>query len=146
MRKFVRKDLIPQIDIIFESFRPGVMESVELGPEDIHAINPKVIYVRISGFGRDPQNQNISNKAGRDLTYLASSGGLSKIRRNNKVGVPAVPANVLSYYASGTMYTLARILSAIYANKPYTVIDANLTMQLAYTAQPMLLDAHLNHR
>jgi crotonobetainyl-CoA:carnitine CoA-transferase CaiB-like acyl-CoA transferase len=54
VREFVRKDLVPLIDIIFESFRPGVMESLELGPEDIHAINPKVIYVRISGFGRDP--------------------------------------------------------------------------------------------
>lgn len=105
MRNFVLQELIPRIDIIFESFRPGVMESLNLGPEDIHAINPKVIYVRISGFGRDPKLE-VSKKAGRDLTYLASSGILSKMRRNNKTGAPAVPANILTYYASGAMFTL----------------------------------------
>jgi crotonobetainyl-CoA:carnitine CoA-transferase CaiB-like acyl-CoA transferase len=52
IRKFVLNELIPRVDIIFESFRPGVMESLNLAPADVHAINPKIIYVRISGFGR----------------------------------------------------------------------------------------------
>jgi crotonobetainyl-CoA:carnitine CoA-transferase CaiB-like acyl-CoA transferase len=87
----------------------------------------------------------MTQRAGRDINYLASSGILSKFRRNNKVGTPAVPANILTYYASGSLYALSKILSAIHIRQPYTVIDCNLTMQLAYTAQPVLLDAHLNH-
>lgn len=122
------------------------MEALGIGPAEVHAINPKIIYVRISGWGRHPTFNSVNKMAGRDLTYLASSGVLSKMRRNNKVGPPAVPANILTYYASGSMFTLTQILSAIHLGQPYTVIDCNLTMQLAYTAQPVLLDAHLNHR
>ena len=90
------------------------MERHNLGPEDIHAVNPKIIYVRISGFGRDPTIPEVNRKAGRDLTYLASAGVLSKMRRNDKVGPPSVPANILTYYASGAMFTLTQILSAIH--------------------------------
>lgn len=139
------QELIPRVGIIFESFRPGVMETLNLGPTEIHAINPKIIYVRISGFGRSAPD-SVTQQAGRDLNYLASSGILSKFRRNQKSGVPTVPTNILTYYASGSIFALAQIISAVHLKQPYTVIDCNLTMQLAYTAQPVLLDAHLNHR
>lgn len=145
MRNFVLEELIPRVDIIFESFRPGVMEMLNLGPSHIHAINPNVIYVRISGFGRTAPN-SLTTQAGRDLNYLASSGILSKFRRAAKQGEPSVPTNILTYYASGSMFALAQVISAVHQKKPYTVIDCNLTMQLAYTSQPELLDAHLNHR
>lgn len=59
-RKFVIQHIIPRIDIIFESFRPGVMEHLNLGPAEIHAINPNVIYVRISGYGRYPINDSVT--------------------------------------------------------------------------------------
>ena len=116
VRKFVLKHLIPRINILFESFRPGVMESLGLGPQDVHAINPNIIYVRITGFGHTPlhPNEQISaqylQRAGRDINYLAASGLLTKFRRNNKDGQPVVPSNILSFYAAGTYICLTQIL------------------------------------
>lgn len=57
-----------------------------------------------------------------------------------------MPTNILTYYASGSMFLLAQVMQAVYLKQPHTVIDLNLTLQLAYTAQPVLLDAHYNHR
>ncbi len=77
------------------------MERLQLGPSEVHAINPNLIYVRISGFGHSATSGEIKNKAGRDINFLAASGLLSKFRRNDKIGPPVAPANVLSYYSSG---------------------------------------------
>lgn len=45
------KNLLNSVDIVIESFRPGVMERLGLGPSDVHAINPNIVYVRLSGYG-----------------------------------------------------------------------------------------------
>ena len=50
-RQLVR-DIAARCDVLVENFRPGVMEKWGLGPEDIKAINPKLIYARISGYGQ----------------------------------------------------------------------------------------------
>ncbi len=46
-------DLVPTADILVESFRPGVIESMGLAPEALLAVNPKLVIVRISGWGQD---------------------------------------------------------------------------------------------
>ena len=69
----------------------------------MHKINPKLIYCRISGYGNDNKDQIYDQRAGRDLNYLANSGILAKFRRNEKVGSPTFPANILTYYASGSI-------------------------------------------
>lgn len=51
VRQFIIQNVLPKIDILIESFRPGVMERLELGPTEVHEINPNLIYVRVSGFG-----------------------------------------------------------------------------------------------
>ena len=43
--------MLKDMDIVIESFRPGVMERLKLGPSEIHKINPQIIYVRLSGYG-----------------------------------------------------------------------------------------------
>lgn len=50
-RAFLIIDVIPHIDVILESYRPGVMEKLGLSPDVIHDINPNVIFVRMSGYG-----------------------------------------------------------------------------------------------
>lgn len=42
---------MPSIDIILESYRPGVMEKLGLSPEEVHKIKPSIIYARLSGYG-----------------------------------------------------------------------------------------------
>ena len=51
IRDFVLMHIVPKVDIIIEGFRPGVMERFGLAPSSVHRVNPKVIYVRISGYG-----------------------------------------------------------------------------------------------
>ena len=53
------------MDIVIESFRPGVMERLGLGPNAVHLVNPEKIYVRLSGYGQKDY------RAGHDGTYLA---------------------------------------------------------------------------
>jgi crotonobetainyl-CoA:carnitine CoA-transferase CaiB-like acyl-CoA transferase len=50
-REIVR-ELAQQCDVLVENFRPGTMEAWQLGPEHIKALNPELIYARISGYGQ----------------------------------------------------------------------------------------------
>lgn len=79
MRDFLLKDVIPHIDVILESYRPGVMEKLGLSPEDVHKVNPKCIYVRLSGYGQ--KESKYKDRAGHDINYLALSGILTQFRR-----------------------------------------------------------------
>lgn len=47
------KTLVREAAIVVESFRPGVMEDMGLSPDELHQINPKLVIVRISGWGQD---------------------------------------------------------------------------------------------
>ncbi len=53
------------MDIVIESYRPGVMERLGLGPNVVHSKSPNIIYVRLSGYGQKDL------RAGHDGTYLA---------------------------------------------------------------------------
>src|SRR3569623_292770 len=65
------KPLIARADIVLEQFRPSVMARLGLGYEDMRAINPKIIYCAISGYGQDgPRAQ----EAGHDINYIGATG------------------------------------------------------------------------
>ena len=65
--------LIDRADILLEGFRPGVMERLGLGPEVVHARNPRLVYGRMTGWG---QAGPIAHTAGHDINYIALSGAL----------------------------------------------------------------------
>ncbi|MBT3425299.1 MAG: CoA transferase [Gammaproteobacteria bacterium] len=46
------REMIPEVDIFIHNFRPGVMDKLNLGSEALRALNPKLIYTAISGFGK----------------------------------------------------------------------------------------------
>lgn len=48
----ILKQLVAEADIVIENFRPGVLEKLGLGWEVLHALNPKLVMVRLSGFGQ----------------------------------------------------------------------------------------------
>ena len=50
-QELIRK-LVAEADVLLENFRPGTLERWGLGPEDLHAINPKLIITRVSGWGQ----------------------------------------------------------------------------------------------
>ncbi len=68
------KKLATKADVLIESFRTGTTEKMGLGYEDVKAVNPRVIYCGISGFGRTGP---LSQKGGYDLMVQAYSGLMS---------------------------------------------------------------------
>lgn len=68
-------DVFLQFDVLLEPFRPGVMERLGLGPEELTKLNPKLVYARLTGFGQT--DGPLKLRAGHDINYLATSGVLS---------------------------------------------------------------------
>ena len=96
-------------DVILEGFRPGVMERLGLGPEPLTAANTRLVYGRMTGFGRDGP---LAGRAGHDLTYLAYTGILSSIGPAG--GRPLPPLNLVADYGGGAMLLLAGVLAALF--------------------------------
>jgi alpha-methylacyl-CoA racemase len=101
-------DLAQSADILIEGFRPGVMERLGLGPEQMLERNPRLIYGRVTGFGQDGP---LAQRAGHDLTYLAYSGILHAI--GHKGARPTPPLNLVGDYGGGTMFLISGVLAAL---------------------------------
>ena len=104
----IAADLVGQADVLIEGFRPGVMERLGLGPEVCMARNPKLIFARMTGWGQDGP---LANVAGHDLNYIAITGALSMIGRQNQSPTP--PLNLVGDFGGGTMPMVIGILAAL---------------------------------
>lgn len=103
----VIKKLILDYDIIVEGFRPGVMKRLGLDYETLQAINPKLIYCSITGYG---QTGPYALKAGHDNNYLATAGVLDHSRHHGKK--PVAQGIQIADIAGGTMHAAIGILAA----------------------------------
>lgn len=101
------KDLIKEYDILVEQFRPGVMEKLGLGYEELKEINPRLIYCSITGYG---QTGPMSMKAGHDINYLAKSGMMSFSGRKDEG--PVLYGTQIADIAVGSMNSVIGILAA----------------------------------
>ena len=101
------KILISRAEILIEGFRPGVMERLGLGPDDVTSDNPKLVYGRMTGWG---QNGLLKDRAGHDLNYMAISGALWSIGPEGSP--PPPPQNIIADLAGGGMMLLAGVLAA----------------------------------
>ena len=100
------KPLIARADILIEQFRPGVMARAGLGYDDVKALNPRLVYCSISGYGQEgPRAQ----EAGHDLNFVATAGLLADIAVDN----PALPPVHAADIGGGTMPALINILLAV---------------------------------
>ena len=102
------KRMIGNSDVLVEPYRPGVMEKLQLGPVDAHALNPALIYARLTGWGQDG---SYASMAGHDINYIALSGALSLFKRKGERPLP--PCNLLGDFAGGGMLCAMGILLAI---------------------------------
>jgi len=100
--------MIRDSDVLIEPYRPGVMESLGLGPEQALALNPRLIYARLTGWG---QKGSYAAMAGHDINYIALSGALSLFRRKGECPLP--PCNTLGDFAGGGMLCAMGILLAL---------------------------------
>jgi crotonobetainyl-CoA:carnitine CoA-transferase CaiB-like acyl-CoA transferase len=101
--------LVQQADVVLESFRPGVMDRLDLGYEQLKEINPGIVYCAISGYGQDGPYRL---RAGHDLNY-AGYAGLLDYNRGSR-GEPAMPPTQLGDLAGGSFMAAIGIMTALY--------------------------------
>lgn len=100
--------LIEGADVLIEGFRPGVMERLGIGPQEMCAANPRLVYARMTGWGQDGPWAGI---AGHDINYISLSGALNAVGRRGEAPVP--PLNFVGDYGGGTMFLIFGILAAL---------------------------------
>lgn len=129
-RALVRR-LAARADGLIEGYRPGVMERLGLGPEELRGSNAKLVYGRVTGWGQDGP---LANSAGHDINYLALTGLLSCIGEKGRPPVP--PLNLVADYAGGgLMLAFGMVAALLHAAKTGEgqVIDAAMTDGAALT-------------
>ena len=104
-------NLVKDADVVVEGFRPGVMDRLGAGYENVKEINPKVVYCSVSGYGQDGP---YANMAGHDINYISFAGVLSMIGYSEEEK-PAIPLNLLADYAGGGLCGAVAVLSALLA-------------------------------
>ncbi len=102
------KPLIASADIVIEQFRPGVMERLGLGYEALRAINPRIIYCAITGYGQTGPKAQV---AAHDLNYIAESGLLAIAA--DSTGAPVVPPALIADIAGGAYPAVMNVLLAL---------------------------------
>jgi formyl-CoA transferase len=85
------RQLVRDADVLIENFRPGAMEGWGLGPDDLHAINPRLIMLRISGYGqtgpyRDKPGFGVVAEAMGGLRHLTAEPGRVPVRVGISLG------------------------------------------------------------
>lgn len=90
--------LAERADALIEGFRPGVMERLGLGPEEVLARNPRLVYGRMTGYGQDGPRARL---AGHDINYIALAGVLGATQRVGEL--PMFAINTVGDYGGGAM-------------------------------------------
>ena len=106
--KAIVKELVKEYDIVLEQFRPGVMEKLGLGYEDLKAVNPKLIYCSLTGYG---QTGPLRDAAGHDINYMSRSGIISQAGRRESG--PSLMNFQIADIAVGSMNSVIGILAAV---------------------------------
>ena len=100
--------LVAKADVLIEGLRPGVTERMGVGPEACHAVNPGLIYGRMTGWG---QTGPWSYMAGHDINYIGMTGVLNAIGKDGQP--PAIPLNMIGDFGGGSMFLVTGILAAL---------------------------------
>ncbi|MGD8341839.1 MAG: CaiB/BaiF CoA-transferase family protein [Gammaproteobacteria bacterium] len=103
----VALELLGKADALIESFRPGVMERLGLGPDVALERNPTLVYGRMTGWG---QTGPMAHAPGHDINYVALSGALHALGPKEK---PAVPLNLIGDFGGGALWLAFGILAAL---------------------------------
>lgn len=128
-------DLAAKADVLLDGFRPGTCERLGIGPDECAAVNPRLIYARITGWGQDGP---LASSAGHDINYLSQTGALSAIGFRDRP--PVAPLNLVGDFGGGSMLVLLGIMAALYERERSgrgQVIDAAMVDGISVLAQMM---------
>ena len=123
------KSIAAQADILIESFRPGVMQRLGLGSDTLCALNPRLIYVSLTGYG---QNGPESQLAGHDINYLALGGLLGL--NSDATGWPVIPGAQIGDLVGGSLQAVVGIQAALlsrHTSGAGSVLDISMTAGVA---------------
>ncbi|MBV6761134.1 CaiB/BaiF CoA transferase family protein [Rhodococcus opacus] len=101
--------IIERADVVIEGFRPGTMERLGLGPEEMRERNPKLVYGRMTGWGQDGP---LAQTAGHDINYIGLTGALDMIGEPGSAPLP--PLNYVGDYGGGGMLLAMGLLAAVW--------------------------------
>jgi alpha-methylacyl-CoA racemase len=100
--------LVKSADALIEGFRPGVAERLGIGPDACLAVNRRLVYGRMTGWGQDGP---YASAPGHDINYIAPTGALKAIGRQG--GKPAPPLNLIGDFGGGGMLLAVGVLAAV---------------------------------
>ena len=100
--------LAERADALIEGFRPGVMERLGLGPDDLLARNPRLVYGRMTGYGQDGPMAGV---AGHDINYISLAGVLGASQRVGEL--PMFAVNTVGDYGGGAMLLAFGVVCAL---------------------------------
>jgi crotonobetainyl-CoA:carnitine CoA-transferase CaiB-like acyl-CoA transferase len=118
------REMLPRYDVLFEQFRPGVLDRLGLGHRSLLEQNPRLVVCALTGYG---QTGPLAHRAGHDLNYLAASGLLGA--QGPAEGNPAVPAWQLADVSGGMWCALSMIAALRERDRTGagTILDVSMT-------------------
>lgn len=131
-------ELISTSDALLEGFRPGVAERLGIGPQECLAINPGLIYVRVTGWGQDGP---AAMTGGHDINYIAVTGALHAVGPAEQ---PVPPLSLFGNYGGGSMFAVTGLLAALLRRQRTglgDVVDVS-TMEGTLALLEPILDLH----
>jgi alpha-methylacyl-CoA racemase len=117
-------EIAAHVDVVIEGNRPGVMERLGLGPDAMMALNPRLIYGRMTGWG---QTGPLAQSAGHDINYIALTGALAAMGRPGEPAQP--PLNLVGDFGGGSMLLAFGIAAALWERERSgkgQIIDASI--------------------
>ena len=100
--------LLASADMLIEGFRPGVMERLGFGPDEVAQRVPKLVYGRVTGWG---QTGPLAQAAGHDINYVALTGVMSTACRPGEA--PVLPPTLVGDMAGGAMFLAFGLVCAL---------------------------------
>lgn len=129
-------EMVKTADVVVEQFRPGYLDRLGLGYEVARQLNPRVIYVSVTGYG---QTGPYAHLAGHDLNYLGVSGVLSLT--GDPAVAPTVPGVQLADIAGGSYGCVMGTLAALYARE-HTGRGQHVDVSMTDVVMPLLTVAY----
>lgn len=126
-------DLVVEADILLEGLRPGVAERLGVGPQECHARNPGLVYVRVTGWGQDGP---LADQVGHDLNYIGLTGALHAVGPADLP--PPPPLNLVGDFGGGSMLAVTGALAGLVQRARTgqgTVVDAAMVDGTAMLSQ-----------
>lgn len=105
--------LIQSYDIVLESFRPGVMERLGIGYQELKNGNPRIILCSLSGYGQDGPYRE---RSGHDINYIGLGGVLELTGMKNSPPIPPA-VQIADIGGGGMMAAIAILAAAIHREK-----------------------------